>query len=576
MLKYLLNVVCFVTLFTSVANADDLTADLSRDKVPLGETFELILTYNGQGANNAQPDFSVLRQNFDIYSNSTSLQTSFINGQGSVQRQWRIGLMPKQTGVLTVPAIKIGQYSSKPLNIEVLPAGSVAPTNKSTNSYSSAAENLSATMDIAIDENNPYVQQEINAVLTIDDNKGIEFTTEPQLMSNADDWIIKTLRTPTVEGNGHGGRIIKFYYALFPQKSGKQQIPAFQIDGFYTSFEEQRMPTSSFGGMMNFFNFDMSGMFGVRKPIKLVTNPQNVEVRPIAADYGNSWWLPSTAVGVASRWVDDKPQFKVGETVAREIVFAAEGVADTQMPEIELESNPDIRQYPEKPEVEAIADNNKVTSQIKMRIVYIPQVSGKQTIPEISIPWFNVNTGRKETAVIDAVTINVAEAPLGTMTDSQQASLANKQQTKENVDIPLVEKNINNFVQWVWLVIAFVAGLLLSFAILRKKTPQIQHDNNADLSSIRQSLRQKDYRQLRDNLLGFGRQFFTHQNINNLNDLSECVNDTEFTKQMKLLNGILYANETEELNDEIIMSALKKCCKSATKKEDKPLPELYK
>ena len=573
MLKYLLSVIYFMMLFTSVARADELTADLSRNKVPLGETFELTLTYNGQGANNAQPDFSVLRQNFDIYSNSTSLQTSFINGQGSVQRQWKIGLMPKQTGVLTIPEIKVGQYTSKPLNIEVLPAGSVAPTNKSTNS---AADTQSATMDLSIDEKNPYVQQEINAVLTIDDNKGIEFTTEPQLMNSADDWIIKTLRTPTVEANGKGGRIIKFYYALFPQKSGKQQVPAFQIDGFYTSFEEQRLPTSSFGGMMHFFDMDMSGMFGVKKPIKLVANSQNIDVHPIPADYDNSWWLPSTAVGVASRWVDDKPQFKVGETVAREIVFAAEGVADTQMPEINLEPNTNIRQYPEKPVIETIADNNKITSQIKIRIVYIPQVSGKQTIPEIRIPWFNVNTGKKETVVIEAVTINVAESSTGATSVLPLNTSANETSAKENVNISAIEKNVNKFIEGIWLFVAFVAGLLLSFAILYRKTSNTQQDNNADLSAIRQSLHRKDYRQLRDELLSFGRQLFIHHNINNLNDLSGCVDDEEFTKQMQLLNGILYANETAELNDDIILSALKKCRKSSVEKDEKPLPELYK
>ena len=576
MLKKILNIAILMILTVSVAKADDLTATLSQDKVPLGETFELTLTYNGNNAGNVQPDFSPLRQNFDIYSTSSSLQSSFINGQGSVQRQWKIGLMPKQMGVLTIPALKIGQYSSQPLNIQVLPSGSVvsaASSNSGKNSTTSADIGQVA-LDLSVDEHNPYVQQEINAVLTIDDNKGIEFAAEPQLLSATDDWIIKTLRQPTVEANGKGGRIIKFYYALFPQKSGKQQIPAFQIDGFYTSFEDPQMSSSAFGGMMSFFETDIHRMFGMKKPIKLQTKPVDIDVKPIAGDYGNSWWLPATAVGVASRWTEQKPLFKVGETVSREIVFAAEGVADTQMPEIELAQNTNIRQYPEKPVVESIADNNKITSQVKIRIVYIPQVGGKQTIPAIKIPWFDVTTGKKQTAVIDAVTIDVEGSAMPFKNETATANPL--QEENDAVNIPLVEKTVNGFVQWVWLLLAFAAGLLLSFVVLRRRENLQSENKEADMSDIVNSLHQKDYRRLRDCLLAYGRRIYKQSNINNLNDLATCVEDADFSEQMERLNGILYANQMTELDEKSIVSALKKAHKTADKKEHKPLPDLYK
>ncbi len=579
MLKKITTIWATLAFMISTAFADDFSATLSQNEIPLGETVELTLTYNGDNANNVHPNFNALQTDFQIYSTSNSVRSSYVNGVGSMQRQWKIGLMPKKTGELTIPAIKAGQYSSQPLNLRVLPSGSAVQRKSSVSNATSQPVNNQASVnaELIVNNNDPYVQQELNAVLVINDNRGIEFTSEPQFLTNADDWIVKSLRQPTVEANNQGGRLIKFYYALFPQKSGKQQIPPMQIDGVYTSFEEQKVPaTSGFGNLFKMFEMDMSGMFGVKKPIKLLTNPVDIEVKPMAADYDGKWWLPATVVGVAARWVDEKPVFKVGETVAREIAFAAAGVADTQLPDIELPQSKNIKQYPEKPQIDAIADNNIITSQIKMRIVYIPQAGGEQTIPEIRIPWFNVITGKTETAIIPAETVMVDGKAV-----SENKSAASSDDKKSVSDTSVDKAQTNNqplktlYGMWVAIILAFVAGIVLSYLLLRKSLKQVQDAKSADLSIIEQSIKQSDYRSLRDNLLLYGRQIFTGYDINNLNDLAHCVDDDKFSEQMQKLNSILYANQEAELDAKIVINALKHRKKSS-KSESKPLPDLYK
>lgn len=573
MLKQILSVITIVLLTNSVCLANELTARLSQNEVALGDSVELTLTYDGNDATAMQIDLGNLQNDFAVYSTSSSIRSSYVNGIGQMQRQWKIGLMPKRIGSLIIPAIKAGQYTSKPLNINVLPAGSSVKQQTTSQTQQTSAKAEQVDVNLQIDNETPYVQQELNAVLVINDNKGIEFAAEPQFITNADEWVVKSLRQPTVEANGKGGRLIKFYYALFPQKSGLQQIPSMQIEGYYTAFDDNNQ-MSGFGGFSNFFNMNMSNLFGVKKPIRLITKPQNINVQPIAADYGNDWWLPAKAVGVAARWVDDKPIFKVGETVAREIAFAAEGVSDTQLPEIILPTDKKIKQYPEKPQIEAVADNNHITSQMKMRIVYIPQVSGKQTIPEIKIPWYNVNSKQKQYAIIPAVTIDVeANANVADMVQTNEDTKINKQpnaekKTAENTNLPMQP--------WIWIVIAFIAGILLSYMLLKLSMQKKAKGTDINLSAIEQSLKQKDYRQLRDGLLQYGQKMFSEHNINNLNDLAECINEAEFTAQMQLLNSILYAGQRAQINDEIILFALKKKNKKYRKKNNNPLPELYK
>ena len=573
MLKQILSVITIVLLSNSACLANELTARLSQNEVALGDSFELTLTYDGNDATAMQIDLGNLQNDFAVYSTSSSIRSSYVNGIGQMQRQWKIGLMPKRTGSLIIPAIKAGQYTSKPLNINVLPAGSSVKQQTTSQTQQAPAQAEQVEVNLQIDNEAPYVQQELNAVLVINDNKGIEFAAEPQFITDADEWVVKSLRQPTVEANGNGGRLIKFYYALFPQKSGLQQIPSMQIEGYYTAFDDNNQ-MSGFGGFSNFFNMNMSNLFGVKKPIRLITKPQNINVLPIAADYGNDWWLPAEAVVAAARRVDDKPIFKVGETVAREIAFAAEGVSDTQLPEIILPTDKKIKQYPEKPQIEAIADNNHITSQMKMRIVYIPQASGKQTIPEIRIPWYNVNSKQKQYAIIPAETIDVeANANVADMVQTNEDAKINKQpnekkKTAENINLPMQP--------WLWIVIAFIAGILLSYVLLKLSLQKKTNGTDINLSAIEQNLKQKDYRQLRDSLIEYGKTIFKNSNINNLHDLVKYVDEEKFTEQMQLLNSILYAGKTAELDTDAVLAALRKKNKKHATKDESPLPKLYK
>ena len=587
-----------VFFWTSACLAQVLSATVNRTQVPLGESFDLTLSLDGGNNGGAiQPDLSTLQKDFNIYSTSNSMQSSFVNGQSSVTRRWIIGLMPKKEGKFTIPAISAGAYQTQPIEIEVLPPAQMPaqiahPNNQTApstgNNNQIQANKAYIAAELKVDNMQPYVQQQTNATLTIYDEKGIELTIEPNFTEPTNDWVIKTLKKPTVDNLAQGGRVIRFYFALFPQKSGSLEIPPFNIEGFYTEYNKAEPQNMGFGGFMNMFELDWNGLFGVRKPISTQTKPVKVEVKPISADYGNHWWLPASAVGTAVRWAEDKPQFKVGETFAREIAIAAEGVAATQMPEIKLPETPDIKQYPEQPQISSTVNDNTVTSHMQMRIVYIPQKAGKLEIPEIRIPWFNVETGKTETAVIPADTILVQNNPLmdAKVSDTEIQNQPQKQEVSENTYIyphnaSTVNHNIAGLMTKIQigiaLFLAFLAGLGLSWFWLKHKTSQqTDEKDKANLNALEQSLKQKDYRMVRDCLLACGQNIFSERTINNLDDLATAVNNKVFQEQMNLLNANLYAGKSDELNADIIMQSLKKTKKRKKNIIPKPLPDLYK
>ncbi len=601
MFKKLLFITVSVVIFWATeGKAQVLNASVNRTQIPLGESFNLTISLEGGNGGTIQPDLSVLQKDFNIYSTSNSIQSSFVNGQSSMTRSWIIGLMPTKEGKFTIPAIKAGAYQSQPIEIEVLPPASL-PATSSSNMKNNSASVASATSangainnayvaaKLKVDNLTPYVQQQTNATLTIYDEKGIELTAEPDFLQPTNDWIIKTLRKPTVDSLANGGRVIRFYYALFPQRSGTLEIPSLRSEGYYIEQNTAKQPQPmGFGGFMQLFEMDFDGFFGVKRPISVQTKPVKVEVKPIAADYGNYWWLPASAVGVAVRWAEDKPQFKVGETFAREIAVAAEGVTDTQMPELNLPSTPDIKQYPEQPKISTTVNDGKVTSHMLMKIVYIPQKAGKLEIPEISIPWFNVETGKSETAIIPADTILVQNNPLmdAKLSDAEIQNIPQQEKIGENTYIhPRYDAIVNRDIAklqsriqiGIAIFLAFLAGLLLSWWFLKHQNKLQDSDNiKTKDESLETSLKNKDYRSVRDHLLLWGQKFFTDKPINNLDDLAEAVNDDGFRRQMDILNANLYANRADELDSKIIVQSMKKTKKSKKNIIPKPLPDLYK
>jgi hypothetical protein len=572
-LCFILSVLIFSA--TQVA-ADTLQATVSNTQAVVGEVFDLEISYDGTGGGSAEPDLSALRQDFTIYSTSNSMQTSYINGKMSQQRSWTIGLMPKNEGQVQIPALKVGNLQTNPIKMEILPQGSSVSNAVSAKQVrqadDTAANRYKAEFTPA--NNNPYVQQQVNAELTIYDNVGLQFTSEP-VFTDSEDWIIRQIGNPAVENTNDGGRKITFRYALFAQKSGELIIPSVQADAFYISFDKPRT-TQNNRGFFGFFDMDIDSAFGTRKPVKIMTKPQPITVKSIPADYGTERWLPAENLTMAARFVDKNAEFKVGETIAREVIVIAKGMLETQMPELELTAPQNFKQYPERPQYSTEISGNDIVTRAITRIVYIPQKNGQNILPEIKLVWFNLQTGKKETAVIPATSITVSGdsdiEPEKTTVETPLRQEANNTVAKDEA------KNAPNIYVLLFVAVfsAFLTGALFSFALFRR-TKHKNTEKTVNLTEIQKNLTAHDYRGLRDNLLKWGQHNFPLCQPNNLIDLAQLINREDFRQQMEILNGILYADSHKTLDADIIIFGLKSCKKKLLRKTaSEPLPRLYK
>ncbi|MBP1532169.1 MAG: BatD family protein, partial [Alphaproteobacteria bacterium] len=375
------------------------------------------------------------------------------------------------------------------------------------------------------------------------------------------------------------------------KKSGKLQTPLMRINGTYAKrdFSNNTMQ-GRFRNMSNSFGLggdDLFDMFFVTpQPISFASEPLDIEVKAIPAEYGNEHWLPATALSVSAQWSEKNQQFKVGETVAREITITAAGVMPEQLPEPSFGTNEAWKQYPETPQLNSIVHDGEVISQAVVRVVYIPQKGGEYTLPEIRVPWFNVKTGKAEIAVVKAekVMVKGEDIEVAVTKEDEQDIAENQLSTAINQPQNLSEAKTAEAkeAKWIWLALvagAFVIGGILSYAVFGRnsRTTATTTGKAESLKDIEKYLKSEDYRALRNALIAFGSKENNSFAVNNLNDLAKLVNQAEFAAQMELLNGILYAGKQASLDDEIIIKSLKNMHKNnATASNSKPLPELYK
>ena len=191
--------------FIGAAWAQTFNAAVNRTEVPQGETFVLTLEL-ADGSDSGNPDLSVLDKDFIVYSVGNAFSYNYINGVASKSRQWQIALMPKNSGKITVPSIKLGNLETQPITLNVIPASAAATeTSAGTGGYQAP---------------NPYVQQQVDYTLKIYDTGGLQGDMPQFIEDGSNNWIIRSLGEPTVGSKIVNGRSLLIFFQITQDKRG--------------------------------------------------------------------------------------------------------------------------------------------------------------------------------------------------------------------------------------------------------------------------------------------------------------------------------------------------------------------
>lgn len=399
-------------------------ANVDRTELPFGQSLTLTITL----PNSNRPNLDILNQDFEVYGTSTSSQTSIINGHISSQHTLSVNLMPKRQGALIIPAIKVGNDATLPIQIKVAKPAKVDENVRTSKVF----------VEASIKDQNAYVgtpiQFNVRIYYTVPLNN---LTMAPLEIGNAQIQTQGKSIQYQANENGTNYEVIEQKFLITPRQAGDIKIPPVKIQG-------------SMADNTNNDIFDM----GLPKPFIVLSKPVTMHIKPIPNNIGANSWLPAKNITLSEQW-SHTSDLKVGQPVTRTISIEAVGIPATSIPNLNFPSPSDVSAYPDKAQADTTTQNDDLVSHKTFKIAYIPNKAGTIQFPEIRINWWDIVSDSPKTAVIPAKNYTVAgdNTSISSINSSTSLAKAQNNHVKSIKNIKIIAGRLNNL--WFYSTIAF-------------------------------------------------------------------------------------------------------------------------
>lgn len=400
-------------LFTS-AQAQEVEISLDRNEIARGETVTLTIRIYDQ-RQGMQLDLTPLTAQFDVLGTRTSSQIRSVNGAVEAWTDYIVTLFPLEEGTLTIPELDINGTITAPIEIAV--------TNEGPRSNQLSEELF---LEIETNKDSVYVQEQL--LFTVRLNYTINGIRNPQFTElEMEDSVIQLIGSPNqyeklIDGVRYG--VYEKRYVIFPQRSGPLEVPDILFRGEVTD------------GSSNFV-FRNLNTRRVTAFIEGITI--DVKERPVAVQ-SDDMWLPVTNLTLEESWSSDLDNLKVGDSVVRTVTMTADGLDGAVLPPFTDTEITGLNLYPDPPTIErTFVDGAIVGTRIETTSM-VPTDSGFVEIPEISIPWWNIETDELEATVIPATRITIATVDGDVPAEQTVASTENLEELL--AQLPVVDQDM--------------------------------------------------------------------------------------------------------------------------------------
>ena len=244
-MKKTLFILLFFIYLANVSLAQKLTAQASKNKVAVGESFQISFSLNTSGSNFKAPALN----EFDVYSGpSQSTSMSFINGAMSQSISLSSIIAAKKEGKINIGPASINMngtiIQSNSMTIEAFKAGSSNAQHQGNNNHSNqnsaaaAAENISENIFVKtiISKTKAYLGEQITVthkIYTLYQLRGFKDIKFPDYTGFWAQDIASNAQIQVVNENVNGVNYqvgeLKHTY-LFAQRSGKIEIEPMKIE----------------------------------------------------------------------------------------------------------------------------------------------------------------------------------------------------------------------------------------------------------------------------------------------------------------------------------------------------------
>jgi hypothetical protein len=279
-----------------------------------------------------------------------------------------------------------------------------------------------------------------------------------------------------------------------------------------------------------------------------------VDVAAVPAAFNGPYWLPADGVELHEEWQGDLTALIAGEPITRSLTLIVDGLTAAQLPEFTLAPIAGIKQYPDQAGLENSRSAKGISGKRMQKVALIPGAAGSYLVPEISLPWWNLQTGKMETATIPARELIVNAATGAVVVEPPIA------QAPATAPIP-APVPANSF--WLWLSLILASGWTLSMLYwwckLRKpgapstlsvsKYPDLRGPGK----QLRRACNDSDAMAARLVLLTWGQALLSPREIGNLHQLGNILG-ADLRHEIEVLNQSLYAPDSAKWKGQALWS----------------------
>ena len=507
----------YLSLLTVAALAQQITGK-APSQVAVGEQFRLTYTVNtddvsGFRAGNIPDAFDVLM------GPSTSTQSSFqmVNGHtsSSTSVTYTYILSATKNGSFTIPAAHASVHGktvhSNELHIKVSGTAQQGRSNgggqpsQGGGQMRAAGSHISGNdLFIKVSANKSRVHEQEPILLTYKVYTLVDLTSLSGKMPDLKSFYTREVPLPQEKSfkieslNGRPYRTVTWQqYVMFPQTTGKLEIPSITYDGMVVLQNRNVDPFEAF------FNGG-SGYVEVKKEIK--APGLTITVDPLPARPTNF----SGGVGTFNLSAQlDKTEIKANNPVNLRIVVSGSGnLKLIKQPVVNLPK--DFDQYDAKIEDKTKLTTNGIEGSMVYDMLIVPRHQGKYDIPPVEFTYFDIQSNSYKTLRSQPFTLNVAKGD----GSSSVSSYSSEELKQLNQDIRYIKTDntrlraVDEFFfgsTFYWISLAVLLAVFISlFIIFRHRAIE-----NANISKMRGKRANKvAVRRLRvaDKLLKAGKQ----------------------------------------------------------------------
>lgn len=515
--RYRILICCVLTFTQMHSECQAQTAYLQSNRVFEGDIAELIIEYESKIPSLYALDTSALELEFEVLDIKPRVARVMESNEVFHRMQWKIELLPRRTGSLSIPGITVGDASTPELTLEVVsqPPGMRLMQN--------------VFVEVQAQPENPYVGQLTQVTIRLLHNTplsdGSLYEAETE---NADVYrMAKDSRYVTTR-NGEEFNVLERKIALVARAPG-----------------EIRLSPASYRGQLS-TTPDPSGTAPVAgsRRINRYSEALRLQVRTPPPEFSGDTWLPAMQLQMTQRWDEIAGTLNVGDSLGFTLTIEATGLPAAALPAglVSVDST-GLKIYADQELRTNRYQDKTLVGRLEQRFAVVVSQPGEIEIPAILLKWWDVTEDIERVVVLEAKKLTVIN-PAATLSGSGESTTSHPNHL--SAETPGLASLRDH---WQWLALISLVLLIGGFtvfitpvcdAVKRKIGSLVTTRRNR--KALQRACMSNDPVAARHELLKWGRGRWPDDSILGLHQIATRTGSSALVRELSRLDAAVYAN----------------------------------